>query len=69
MYLPALAAKRTDPRFKSVFIRIVEKHGIKMKGVVAIQRKLLEMIYTIFKTETPYQKDFQKGLKKEKQLA
>jgi transposase len=68
MYLPALAAKRTDPRFKSVFIRIVEKHGIKMKGVVAIQRKLLEMIYTIFKTETPYQKDYQKDPKKEKQL-
>lgn len=69
MHLPALAATRTDPKFKSVFIRIVERHGIKMKAVVAIQRRLLEMIYTIFKTQTPYQKDYQYQIKKEKQLA
>lgn len=68
MYLPALAAKRTDRKFKSLFIRLVEKHGIKMKAVVAIQRKLLEMIYTIYKTGIPYDKDF-KAQKKEKQPA
>ena len=69
MHLPALAATRIDPKFKSDFIRIVERHGIKMKAVVAIQRRLLEMIYTIFKTKTPYQKDYQYQNKKEKQLA
>lgn len=69
MHLPALAATRIDPKIKSVFIRIVERHGIKMKAVVAIQRRLLEMIYTIFKTKTPYQKDYQYQNKKEKQLA
>jgi transposase len=68
MYLPALAAKRSDPKFKSVFLRLVEKHGIKMKAVVAVQRRLLEMIYTIYKTGVPYQKEFQ-AQKKEKQPA
>jgi transposase len=68
MYLPALAAKRTDPKFKALFIRIVEKHGIKMKGVVAVQRKLLEMIYTIYKTGIVYQENFV-AQKKEKQPA
>lgn len=58
MYLPALAAKRTDPKFKSLFIRLIQKHGIKMKAVVAVQRRLLEMIYTIYKTGVPYQSAF-----------
>jgi transposase len=58
MYLPALTAIRTDERFKAVFTRLVQKHGIKMKAVVAIQRKLLEMIYILFKTHTNYDKGY-----------
>jgi transposase len=58
MHLPALAAIRHDERFKAVYARLVSKHGIKMKAVVAVQRKLLEMIYTIYKTNTPYNKDY-----------
>jgi len=50
MHLPALTAIRHDERFKAIFARIVSKHGIKMKAAVAVQRKLLEMCYTIFKT-------------------
>jgi transposase len=69
MHLPALAAIRCDSRFKSVFTRLVEKHGIKMKAAVAVQRKLLEMTYTIYKTKTPYQVDFETFTKKEKQPA
>lgn len=69
MHLPALTAIRHDSKFKSLFIRLVEKHGIKMKAVVAVQRKLLEMIYTIHKTKTPYQLNFEVTLKKEKQPA
>ena len=62
MYLPALAAIRCDERFKRVFARLVSKHGIKMKAAVAVQRKLLEMIYTIYKTKKPYDKDYLKKL-------
>jgi transposase len=69
MHLPALAALRSDSTFKSLFVRLVEKHGIKMKAAVAVQRKLLELIFTIYKTKTPYQVNFQTVLKKEKQLA
>ena len=57
MHLPALAAIRHDERFKAVFARLVSKHGIKMKAAVAVQRKLLEMIYTIYKTNKPYDKE------------
>jgi transposase len=62
MHLPALAAIRHDERFKAIFARLVGKHGIKMKAAVAVQRKLLEMIYTLYKTNTPYDKDYFKKL-------
>jgi transposase len=58
MHFPALAAIRHDERFRSIFARLVSKHGIKMKAVVAVQRKLLEMTYTIFKTQTAYNKNY-----------
>lgn len=58
MHLPALSAIRADERFKAIFVRIVSKHGIKMKAVVAVQRKLLEMVYTIYKTGVEYDKEY-----------
>lgn len=61
MHLPALSAIRHDERFKAVFARLVARHGIKMKAAVAIQRKLLEMIYTIYKTNKPYDKEYFKN--------
>ncbi|MNY73311.1 hypothetical protein D3C86_2120800 [compost metagenome] len=58
MYLPALTAIRHDEHFKSVFARLVGRHGIKMKAAVAVQRKLLEMMYSLFKKEETYDKDY-----------
>jgi len=60
MYLPALAAIRHEERFKVVFTRLVSKHGIKMKAAVAVQRKLLELMYILYKTNSTYDKNFQK---------
>jgi transposase len=58
MYMPALTALRNDERFKAIFVRLVSKHGIKMKAAVAVQRKLLELIYIIWKTNTVYDKNY-----------
>lgn len=58
MYMPAMTAIRHDERFKALYARLVAKHGIKMKALVAVQRRLLEMIYTLYKTNTVYQKDY-----------
>jgi transposase len=60
MHLPALTAIKHSDRFKAIFVRLVSKHGIKMKAAVAVQRKLLEMIYTIYKTKTLYNEDYLK---------
>jgi transposase len=57
MHLPALAAIRHNNRYKAIFARIVQKQGIKMKAAVAVQRKLLELSYIIFKTQKPFDPD------------
>jgi len=43
---------------KPFFARLVARHGIKMKAVVAVERKLLEMIYTLHKTNKQYDKEY-----------
>ena len=58
MHLPALAAIRHEKKFKAVFVRLVSKHGIKMKAAVAVQRKLLEMIYTVYSKNIAYDKNY-----------
>ena len=69
LHMPALCAIRLDEHFKAIFVRLVSKHGIKMKACVAVQRKLLEMMYTLFKTKTTYDKDYliKKQAEKEQQ--
>ena len=58
MHMPALTAIRHDSRFKAVYARLIARHGIKMKAAVAVQRKLLEMIYVIYKTGVLYDRDY-----------
>jgi len=54
LYMSAMSAAVHDPHHRAYYLRIVEKTGIKMKGNVAIQRKLLLLIYTLFTKNEPY---------------
>ena len=56
LYMPALTVIRHQEIFKNIFARLVSRHGIKMKAAVAIQRKLLELMYTLFKNQTKFDK-------------
>jgi transposase len=49
MHFPALTSIRWDEKNKGQFLRMVQKHGIKMKAAVAVQRKLLVLMYTLWK--------------------
>jgi transposase len=60
MHLPALCAIRHSDRYKAIFARLVSKHGIKMKASVAVQRKLLEMSYTVIKKQKPFDPEYLK---------
>ena len=62
MYFPALTAIKHDSNQKDHYIRMVQKHGIKMKGAVAIQRKLLILMYTLWKKKEFYDPDYDKDL-------
>ncbi|KAA6430826.1 IS110 family transposase [Dyadobacter flavalbus] len=59
MYFPAITAVKWDENFKNMYIRIVSKQGIKMKALIAVQRKLLELAFTLFKTKAKYDKSFE----------
>lgn len=60
VHLPALTAVKWDDNFSNTYTRLVSKHGIKMKALVAVQRKILELIYILFKNETVYDKEYAK---------
>lgn len=59
LYFPALSAAKHEPDMKKTYDRIFEKTNIKMKGAVAIQRRLLVLIYTLFKNNQAYDPNYQ----------
>ena len=48
--------------FPSLYQRIYEKSGIKMKGYVAIQRKLLCLLFTLWKKDEIFDSNFKSKL-------
>lgn len=58
MHLPSLTAVKWDDNFKNIYAKLISKNGIKMKALVAVQRKILELIYILFKNETVYDKEY-----------
>jgi len=63
MHMPALSAINHNQTQKDAFVRIVSKSGIKMKGVVAVQRKLLVLMYTLWKNDTEFDPSFEQNKK------
>jgi transposase len=59
LHLPALSATKYSPIHRELYTRLVSKHGIKMKSLVAVQRKMLELAYTLFKKNTIYDEDYE----------
>lgn len=59
MHLPSLSAVKYNETHKDLYRRLVEKSGIKMKALVAVQRKLLELIYVIHKNKTTFNGDYE----------
>lgn len=55
MYMAALTAVScNEPVFKNLYQRVYHRTRIKMKGYVAVQRKLLILIYTLWKNNGEY---------------
>lgn len=60
MYFPALAASRFNTNLKNNYQRIIKTKPAKMIGIVAIQRKLLILIYTLWKKNEAYDEIYYK---------
>jgi transposase len=60
LHLPAITSIKYNQNHRELFARIVSKNGIKMKGVVAVQRKILELIYTLHKNKTCFEHNYEK---------
>lgn len=58
LHFPALTAIRSSEQMKGLFARLVGKHGIKMKAAVAVQRKLLILIYTLWKKDEIFDQNY-----------
>ena len=59
LFFPATTACRFNTKMKSTYEKISERTAIKMKGNVAVQRKMLILIYTIYKNNIPYDENYQ----------
>lgn len=60
LFFPALTAARHEPLFQALYERVKERNPkIKMIGGVAVQRKLLVLIYTLYKKNEPYDPNFE----------
>ncbi|MEX2589233.1 MAG: IS110 family transposase [Chitinophagales bacterium] len=66
LHMPALAAISFNERKKDIYTRLVSKHGIKMKGVVAVQRKILELSYILVKNNQPYDPYYERKIEMQK---
>jgi transposase len=53
LHMSALCYIRCNDNSKAIFVRLVSRNGIKMQAVVAVQRRLLELMYILHKTQTP----------------
>jgi transposase len=54
LFMPALSTPRYSAKMNEFYERISTKNGAKMAGVVAVQRKLLGLMYTLWKNEQVY---------------
>jgi transposase len=60
LYMPAFSVVSCEQSpFVGLFNRTFERHGQKMKSYVAVQKKLLVIIYALWKHNSAYEPDHQ----------
>lgn len=54
LHMPAIGLINRDTPFRDIYLRVLERTSCKMKAVVAVQRKLLVVMYAVFSNEQDY---------------
>jgi transposase len=68
LYMPALCSTRFNPTMKVFYNGIVDRKPAKKIGVTAVARKLLILIYTLWKNNTEFNQDYYKESRQIKDL-
>lgn len=68
LYFPAISAVRWNPKFKAQYKRLLEKGKPKMVATTAVARKLLTLIYALWKNNQPFIENYEQ-LKTNKKIA
>ncbi len=60
LYMPALSSKKHEKKLKLLYDRLCQRYNFKDKkrAIVAVMRKLLILIYTLWKNDTAYDPDY-----------
>jgi transposase len=58
LHFPALVVVKSNDVFKDLYTRVVSTTSIKMKAYVAVQRKLLVLIYTLYKKNVAFDPNY-----------
>ena len=58
VFMPALSAIRCNQQLREFYIRLVQRKNNKKIALLAVARKLLCLIYTIWKNDTPYDPNY-----------
>jgi transposase len=70
LHMPAFCVVQCKQKpFIDLFERTLQKHNIKMKSYVAVQKKILVLIYALWKKNEAYNTDFGKEHTKEQEQA
>ena len=68
LFMPAfVAVKHNEKPAVDLYNRTIEKHGIKMKSYVAVQKKLLVLIYHIWKKNEEYDPNYLEKINKQEE--
>lgn len=69
LHLPAINVVRyNEPVFRNFYLRNLERHGIKMKSYVAVQKKLLTTIFHLWKKNESFISNYEQNTTKERSL-
>lgn len=69
LHMPSLVLIQCGvQKYKDLFDRTYERHGIKMKSYVAVQKKLLVMIYHLWKKKEEYNPVYEKNIQEKEQV-
>lgn len=60
LYFPSIVIVQHEEVFKQLYKRVLKRTGVKKKALVAVQRKILVLIYSLYKNNQEFDPNFHK---------